>query len=154
MRPGGLKVGAQVWEGCSKSISPEFSELSKCSAFSSRNLASFKLSYVSPENDKIGKNGVVEVGEKKWSLEAKNGLREFFVEWKLMFWGRSLIWKGQKIRYLRKRAENGRKDFLKKFGRSRKSIQFGKLDQKSLFFIWFFIDNGQKTYEKIRKNWI
>ena len=35
-----------------------------------------------------------------------------------------------------------------------KSIQFGKLDQKSLFFIWFFIDNGQKTYEKIMKNWI
>ena len=56
--------------------------------------------------------------------------------------------------YWRKRAENGRKDFLNFFGRTRKSIQFGKLDQKSLFFIWFFIDNGQKTYEKIRKNWI
>ena len=25
------------------------------------------------------KNGVVEVGEKKWSLEAENGLPEFFV---------------------------------------------------------------------------
>ena len=58
------------------------------------------------------------------------------------------------MRYWRKRAENGRKDFLKNLGRNRKSIQFGKLDQKSLFFIWFFIDNGQKTYEKIRKNWI
>ena len=31
------------------------------------------------------------------------------------------------------------------FGRARKSIQFGKLEQKSLFFILFFIDNGQKT---------
>ena len=46
------------------------------------------------------------------------------------------------------------KIFWKFLGRSRKSIQFGKLDQKSLFFIWFFVDNGQKTYEKIRKNWI
>ena len=39
-------------------------------------------------------------------------------------------------------------------GRTRKSIQCGKLDQKSVFFIWFSIDNGQKTYEKIRKNLI
>ena len=35
--------------------------------------------------------------------------------------------------------------FCKFFGRSRKSIQFGKLDQKSLFFTWFLIDYGQKT---------
>ena len=30
------------------------------------------------------------------------------------------------------------KIFWKNLGRSRKSIQFGKLDQKSLFFVWFF----------------
>ena len=35
--------------------------------------------------------------------------------------------------------------FWNLFGRIRKSIQFGKLDQKSLFFILFFIAYGQKT---------
>ena len=55
------------------------------------------------------KNGVVEVGEKKWNLEAKNGLPEFFVGWKLMFWGRSLIWKGQKNGL---EAENGLREFF------------------------------------------
>ena len=58
------------------------------------------------------------------------------------------------MRYWRQRTKNGRKDFFLILGRSRKSIQFGKLDQKSLFFIWFFIDNGQKTYEKIMNKWI
>ena len=38
--------------------------------------------------------------------------------------------------------------FGKILGRSQKSIQFGKLDQKSLFFIWLFIDNGKKTISK------
>ena len=42
-------------------------------------LGSFKLSYVSPENHKIGKMGWWKMEEKKWSLEAENGLREFFV---------------------------------------------------------------------------
>ena len=69
-----------------------------------RFLASFKLSYVSPENHKIGKSGWWKWGEKKWSLEAKNGLREFFVWWKLMFWGRSLIWKGQKNNIIAKKG--------------------------------------------------
>ena len=47
-------------------------------------LASFKLSYVSPENHKIEKS-MMNMGNQKWSLEAKNGFRVFFVEWKLMF---------------------------------------------------------------------
>ena len=44
-----------------------------------------------------------------------------------------------------KRPKMAEKIFWKILGRSRKSIQFGKLDQKSLFFIWFFIVDGQKT---------
>ena len=59
----------------------------------------------------------------------------------------------QKCDNSEKRSKMAEKIFFI-LGRTRKSIQFGKLDQKSLFFIWFFIDNGQKTYEKIRKNWI
>ena len=56
-------------------------KIKKCwrDTFGSFLLGSFKLSYVSPENDKIGKSRVVEVGEKKLSLEAENGLPEFFV---------------------------------------------------------------------------
>ena len=68
---------------------------------------------------------------------------------------RTLIWRGQKNGMIAKKGRKLPKRFFEKIlGGSRKSIQFGKLDQKSLFFIWFFIDNGQKTYEKIRKNWI
>ena len=40
-------------------------------------LASFKLSYVSPDNHKIKKN-MMKIENKKWSLEAKNRLREIF----------------------------------------------------------------------------
>ena len=61
------------------------------------------------------KNGVVEVGEKKWSLEAKNGLREFFVGWKLMFWSRTLIWRGQKNEIIAKNDRKWPKIFFEKF---------------------------------------
>ena len=37
--------------------------------------------------------------------------------------------------YWRKRAENCPNHFLKFFGRTQKSIQFGNLDRKSLFFV-------------------
>ena len=58
----------------------------------------------------------------------------------------TLIWKGQKnIIFAKKGRKWAKRFFEKKLGRGRKSIQFGKLDQKSLFFIWFFIVDGQKT---------
>ena len=49
---------------------------------------------------------MIKMGNKKWSLDAKNGLPEFFVEWKLMFLIRTLIWKNQKKQIITK---NGRK---------------------------------------------
>ena len=42
------------------------------------------------------KKMMMKMKNKKWSLEAKNGLRELVVEWKWIFWIRTLIWKGQK----------------------------------------------------------
>ena len=86
-----------------------------------RNLGTSKLIYVSPENYKIA-----DIGEKnkkyKWkmrnkkrSLEAKNRLREIFVEGKLMVLIRTLICRGQKNQILSKKTVNKcQKHFLKK----------------------------------------
>ena len=108
-------------------------------------LASFKLNYVSPENHKIGKSGwwkwreKVEFGGEKQASRCFCWMKmnRFDTNFKME---RSKKWDDSQK--LPKMAE---KAFWKKLGRSRKSIQFGKLDQKSLFFIWFFIDYGQKT---------
>ena len=115
-------------------------------------LASFEL----PDNIKIR-----EIYEKhengNWSFEAKHGLPECFVEGKIMFWMWTFICRGQTYQTWSKNDKKWPKTFLFSCCFSRKVIKyipFGKLDQKSLFFIWFFIDNGQKTNEKIRKNWI
>ena len=59
---------------------------------------------------------MVEVGEKKWSLEAKTGFQNFLLDENECFEVDLQFGKVKKILYRRKKAENGRKDFLKDFG--------------------------------------
>ena len=56
---------------------------------------------------------ISEIYEKneKWSLEAKNGLPEFLVEAKLMFWMRTLLCRGQKYEMLSKIVKKCQKHF-------------------------------------------
>ena len=46
--------------------------------------------------------------------------------------------RSKKIRYWQKITENGRKGFLKFFGRIRKSIQFGQIGSKIIVFYMVF----------------
>ena len=61
--------------------SPEVAELGELTLelaeFSSGNLASFKLSYVSPENHKIGKSGWWKLGRKSGVWRRKTGFENF-----------------------------------------------------------------------------
>ena len=68
---------------------------------------------------------------------------------------RTLIWRGQKNDILAKKGRKWPKRFFEKFW-----VEGGNLSnlanwiKNHCFSYGFFIDNGQKTYEKIRKNWI
>ena len=78
-------------------------------------LASFKLSYVSPENHKIGKSGWWKLGRKSGVWRRKTGFENFSLDENWCFEVDLEFGKVKKMRWWRKRAENGRKDFLKKF---------------------------------------
>ena len=101
-------------------------------------LGSFKLSYVGPENHKIGKMGWWKLGRKRGVWRRKTGFENFSLNENWCFEVDLQFGEVEKMIYWRKRPKMAEKIFWKNLGRSRKSIQFGKLDQKSLFFIWFF----------------
>ena len=99
-------------------------------------LGTSKLIYVGPDNHKIG-----DISEKlkkydKW--EAKGGVGEKRA---------SRMFRLRKIYVFNTNfnMERSKKIIWGFFNKVWKSIQFGRLDQKTLLFIWFFIVDGQKA---------